>query len=103
MIYPWMFDLDPTLRPLQEAAQILADYEDWPPLYDVERLPSVSVPVAAAVYYDDMYVERAFSEETSATIPGCRIWLTNQYQHDALRADGETLFHRLHDMLRGNA
>jgi pimeloyl-ACP methyl ester carboxylesterase len=102
MIYPWMFDLDPTLRPLQEAAQILAEYEDWPPLYDVERLRGVSVPVVAAVYYDDMYVERAFSEETAAAIRGCRIWLTNQYQHNALRADGETLFRGLHDMLRGN-
>jgi hypothetical protein len=103
MIYPWMFDLDPTLRPLKEAAQILAAYEDWPPLYDVARLRGVSVPVVAAVYYDDMYVERAFSEETAAAIQGCRLWLTNQYQHNALRADGETLFRRLHDLLRGSA
>jgi pimeloyl-ACP methyl ester carboxylesterase len=102
MIYPWQFDLDPALRPLQEAAQILADYEAWPPLYDAAQLRSVSVPVVAAVYYDDMYVERAFSEETAATINGCRMWLTNQYLHDAVRAEGETLFRHLHDMLRGN-
>jgi pimeloyl-ACP methyl ester carboxylesterase len=103
MIYPWMFDLDPTLRPFQEAAQILAEYEEWPPLYDAGRLREVNVPVVAAVYYDDMYVERAFSEETAGAIRGCRMWLTNQYQHNALRADGETLFRRLHDMLRGTA
>jgi pimeloyl-ACP methyl ester carboxylesterase len=103
MIYPWMFDLDPTLRPLREAAKILAAYEDWPPLYDAGRLRGTSVPVVAAVYYDDMYVERSFSEETAATIRGCRIWLTNQYQHNALRVEGEALFRRLYDMLRGNA
>jgi pimeloyl-ACP methyl ester carboxylesterase len=102
MIYPWLFDLDPALQPLKETAEILAQHEHWPRLYDVARLQSNTVPVVAAVYYDDMYVERAFSEEAAATIRGCRVWLTNQYQHNALRADGETLFRRLLDMLRGN-
>lgn len=102
MIYPWMFDLDPTLRPFKEVAQILADHETWPRLYDAARLSDIAVPVVAAVYYDDMYVERAFSEETAATIRGCRPWVTNQYQHNALRAQGEQVFSHLLDMLRGN-
>ena len=102
MIYPWMFDLDPALQPYRETAQILADYTEWPRLYDADRLRDLHVPVAAAVYYDDMYVERAFSEATAATIPGCMMWLTNQYQHNALRADGEVLLRRLLAMLHGN-
>ena len=46
------------------------------------------MPVAAAIYAEDMYVERAFSEETAARIRGLRPWLTNEYEHNALRADG---------------
>jgi len=38
MIYPWMIDADPVLRPLRAAADILAERDDWPPLYDPARL-----------------------------------------------------------------
>ena len=53
------------LQPLREAAELLAAETDWPVLYDVEKLAHNPVPGAAAVYYDDMYVERSFSEETA--------------------------------------
>jgi len=62
-----------------------------------------AVPCAAAIYYDDMYVERAYSEETAATIRGLRVWVTNEYEHNALRADGERLLDRLLAILRGEA
>jgi len=101
MIYPWMFDEYRYLRPLKEAAEILAAYEGWPHLYDIEVLQANSVPCAAAVYYDDMYVERAFSEETAQNIRGIRLWITNEYQHNALRADGETVLGQLLDRLHG--
>lgn len=101
MIYPWMFDEDLALHPLKEAAEILADYEGWPALYDLSQLRANTVPVCAAVYYDDMYVERTFSEEAAATIAGCQVWVTNQYQHNGLRADGEVVLGRLIGMLRG--
>jgi pimeloyl-ACP methyl ester carboxylesterase len=103
MIYPWMFAEDGGLRPLQEAMQILAKYQDWPALYDVPRLRANTVPVAAAVYYDDMYVERAFSEEAAATILGCRIWVTNEYEHNGLRAEGDAVLGRLIALIRGDA
>lgn len=60
-----------------------------------------SVPGAAVVYYNDMYVERAFSEETARTIPGIKLWVTNEYEHNGLRADGERILDRLITMLRG--
>lgn len=100
MIYPWVFTEDRALQPLQEAAQILAEYDGWPALYNVERLRANTVPVAAAVYYDDMYVERAFSEEAAATIANCRVWVTNEYQHNGLRAS-DAVLGRLIDMVRG--
>lgn len=101
MIYPWMFDEYPGLQPLKGAAEILAHYDGWPILYDVERLRANRVACAAAIYYDDMYVERELSEETARTIGGIKLWITNEYEHDGLRADGEQLLDRLLGMVRG--
>jgi len=47
-----------------------------------------------------MYVERALSEETASTIRGIRVWVTNEYEHNGLRSDGEKVLGRLIDMLR---
>ena len=41
------------------------------------------------------------SEETAAAIRGIKLWVTNQYEHNALRADGEALLDRLLRMVRG--
>jgi pimeloyl-ACP methyl ester carboxylesterase len=101
MVYPWLFEDVRALRPLRGAADRIAEDADWPRLYDAEALERNEVPVVAAVYADDMYVERAFSEETAAAIRGARIWLTNEYDHNALRADGDRLLDRLLAMLRG--
>jgi hypothetical protein len=57
--------------------------------------------VVAAIYADDMYVERELSEETAASIRGIRTWLTNEYDHNALRVHGEVLLGRLLELLRG--
>ena len=96
MIYPWLFEEDCALRPLKEVAEILAQQADWPHLYDADRLRANCVPCAAVIYADDMYVERAFSEETARLI-GCRYWLTNEYQHNGLRADGAAVLGRQPD------
>ena len=103
MIYPWMADADPVLRPLRAAADLLAERDDWPPLYDPSRLAVNEVPVAAAVYYDDMYVDRELSMRTAAAIRGLRPWVTSEYQHDGLRVSGGAVLGRLIDMCRGNA
>jgi pimeloyl-ACP methyl ester carboxylesterase len=92
MIYPWMFDDDPMMRPLRPVADALADRPQWPVLYDVDRLRDNRVPVAAAVYDTDMYVSRDLSLRTAATIGGLRLWHTDEHQHDGLRvSDGEVL------------
>jgi pimeloyl-ACP methyl ester carboxylesterase len=101
-VYPWMFEEYGALAPLREAADILAGHE-WPRLYDDDRLAANEVPVAAAIYAEDMYVERAFSEETAARIRGLRTWLTDEYEHNALRADGGRVLGRLIDLARGRA
>jgi hypothetical protein len=101
-VYSWMFEDFGALAPLREAAELLAERE-WPPLYDADRLRRNEVPAAAAIYADDIYVERTFSEETAATIRGLRPWVTNEYEHDGLRVNGEGILDRLIDLARGRA
>ena len=48
-----------------------------------------------------MYVPRATSEQTAASIRGLRPWLTNELNHDGLRIDGDLVLGRLIDMARG--
>jgi hypothetical protein len=101
MIYPWMFRGDPVLRPLAEVADILADLDDWPPLYDPARLAANEVPVSAAIYYNDMYVPQQFSVQTAAQIRGLRSWITSEYEHDGLSASRDRVLDRLIGMVRG--
>ena len=102
MVFPWMFDDYAQLQPLKGAAEILAQTDDWPALYDLERLRHNTVPVAAVVYYDDMYVHREFSEETARMVPNMRLWFTNEYEHNGLRADGAAVLGRLLAIVRGD-
>lgn len=57
MVFPWMFEEFAALRPLKQAAHLLAQKADWPKLYNLDMLQSNSVPVAGATYYEDMYVD----------------------------------------------
>jgi len=100
-VYPWSFDDDSELAPLRGAADLLAERE-WPALYDEEALRSTDVPCAAAIYADDAYVDRAFSEETASMIPTMRPWLTNELEHNGLRADGARVLDRLVGLARGS-
>ena len=50
-----------------------------------------------------MYVEREFSELTAREIRGLRSWVTNEYEHNGLRVDGERILGRLLDLARGRA
>lgn len=101
MIYPWMFEEYRRLRPLREAAEILARDEDWSPLYDKAVLNDNAVPAVAVVYVNDMYVDRRFSEPAAAEIRGLRTWITDEYEHNGLRSNGDRVLGHLLDMLHG--
>jgi pimeloyl-ACP methyl ester carboxylesterase len=97
-VYPWQLEDWQRLQPLADVAEILAE-EVWPVLYDPVRLASNSVPCAAAVYTEDLYVERQFSEEVAKHVPGIKLWLTDEHDHDALRVVGGPILDRLFTML----
>jgi pimeloyl-ACP methyl ester carboxylesterase len=100
-MHPWQLRTDPALRPLAETGELLAAWEGWTPLYDPAVLAANTVPVAALVYLDDMYVDTGYSLQTAAAIRGLRPWVTNQYEHDGLRLDGIAVLDRLISMVRG--
>jgi pimeloyl-ACP methyl ester carboxylesterase len=102
MVQPWMFEQIGALRPLQQTAGLLAAVDDWPDLYDLDTLAGNTVPVAAAVYHDDMYVESAYSLETAQLVGNMAVWVTNEYAHDGLAGDARVL-DRLLDMAAGEA
>jgi pimeloyl-ACP methyl ester carboxylesterase len=101
-VFGWMFSDYGELQALEKAAQLLSEHK-WPRLYDAKRLRSCEVPCAAAIYAEDAYVERSFSEETARLIPTMRTWLTNEYEHNALRVDGRRVLDRLIALARGEA
>ena len=94
----------PRLAPLASTANLLASRTDWPALYDEQALAANKVPTVAVIYANDMYVERQFSEAVVARVPNIRMWLTSEYEHNGLRADGDgRVFTRLLEMLQGQA
>ncbi len=101
-VFPWMWQDYRGLRPHREVAELLAEHP-WPRLYDPDRLARNEVPVAATIYVDDIYVERRFAESTARAVRGLRPWITNEYVHNGLRADGERVVGRLLDLVRGRA
>lgn len=100
-IHPWHFTSDPSLRPLRETAELLAARTDWPALYDRSRLATNEVPVAAAVYHDDMYVDTGHALETARAVRGLRTWVTDEYEHDGVRVSGPRVLDRLLGLARG--
>jgi pimeloyl-ACP methyl ester carboxylesterase len=99
-VYSWMLTDYGRLGPLREAAELLAQRE-WPRLYDEDRLRACTVPAAAAVYAEDAYVDRSFSEATAAMIPTMRPWLTNEYQHSGIGENGDHVLDRLIGLVKG--
>lgn len=100
MMYPWMFREIRSLRPFAEAADLLAAKDDWPALYDLDRLAGNDVPLCAAVYADDLYVDADLQLDTLDRVGNARAWVTNEYEHDGLRAAPRVL-ERLLDMGNG--
>jgi len=101
-VFPWMFDDYGALAAHREAAMLLAEH-DWPRLYDEDRLRDNEVPVAAAVYYDDPYVDTGLAMRTAEVVRGMRPWVTSEYLHNGLRADGNRILDRLIALAAGRA
>ncbi|GAA1610719.1 alpha/beta fold hydrolase [Leucobacter chromiireducens] len=103
MVFPWMFEEIRALRGFRAGVEILAARE-WPiEMYDTAQLAQNAVPVEAAVYFDDMYVDAGLSLDTAARVSALHAWVTNEFEHDGVHHDGvaERLFTALEHRLGG--
>lgn len=98
MAFPWMFDDVRLLRGFRRAVDALAAKDDWSPLYDPEALARNEVPLAAVVYFDDMYVDAGLQLETLKGVGNAQYWVTNEFEHDGI-GSGRTLT-RLRELVR---
>lgn len=98
MAFPWMFEQVRLLRGFAPAVQELAARPTWSRLYDPERLAANEVPVAAAVYHDDMYVDAHLQLDTLSRVGSSQAWVTNELEHDGIRS-GRVLTH-LRELVR---
>ncbi|MGQ7311085.1 alpha/beta fold hydrolase [Microbacterium arabinogalactanolyticum] len=97
-VFPWMFQEVERLKPFAGAVEINQQRDDWPPIWDAVALSHNRVPVTAAIYQEDIYVDEAMSRETSAQVPNMRHWITNEWQHDGLGRSAGGVLDRLISM-----
>jgi proline iminopeptidase len=87
MMFPWMFEEIRSLRPFRAGVEALARRKSYSQLYDLARIKANDVPIAAIVYFDDLYVDAGLSLATAAAVGNLTHWVTNQYEHDGIRQD----------------
>lgn len=98
MAFPWMFDEVRLLRGFRDAVHSLAARSAWTPLYDADRLAASQVPLAAAVYFDDMFVDAGLQLDSLSRIGNAQYWVTNEFEHDGI-GSGRT-FTALRELVR---
>ncbi|KAI0508366.1 alpha/beta-hydrolase [Xylaria bambusicola] len=94
MIFPFHFETCSELVKMKETAHILANYDEWPPLYNLEQLGKNEVPVYAASY-NDMYVDAGLARVTASRIRGIKVFETNVLFHSALRSKPDEVLREL--------
>jgi hypothetical protein len=99
MFYPWMFEEIRLLKPFGPAVHVLQERTDWPARYDIPRLAANEVPVAAAIYFDDLYVDPDLQLRTASEIANLTTWVTDEWEHDGVGASGGEVVRHLQRLL----
>ncbi len=108
MIFKSMFDDFTELRPFKEVAEYIAQNDLWSPLYDVNVLKKLTnrhygantedqivVPVVAATYAEDLFVDFNLTAEAAYKIGGIRRWITSEFFHGGLSVDAKRVLSAL--------
>lgn len=111
VVFPWMCEGDYAELSkfgMRALANALADKNDWGQLYNTDHIKkalsmeSGKSKAAAAVYYDDMYVDFDASMKVIKVLDeNIKVWITNDYQHSGLRDDGAFIIAKLMGMVKG--
>lgn len=88
----------PAFRPWRDVTLALAEFA-WPRIYDADAIAASEATGAAAVYVDDVYVPVDFSLETARLLPGVKLWVTSEHEHNGLRTG--PVLSRLIDLAHG--
>ena len=91
-MFPWMFEEDPTLVPFKPAMDLLMEDTWFDPIYDEAALKANTVPLQAAVYFDDLYVDSGMQLDTLSRVGASHYWTTNEFEHDGIRG-GDVFAH----------
>ncbi|TVY50629.1 Proline iminopeptidase [Lachnellula cervina] len=95
MVFPFMFESFSELQKLRKVAEIIAQYPEWPDLFDEHQLAKNEVPVYAAVFVDDVYVNFELAQESIQKVRNCKQFITNTMYHDAVRSKTEQVVEAL--------
>lgn len=102
MCFDWYAELDPALQPIARATELIASHTGWDALYDLQQLSANTVPVAALVYADDVFVDRELSVAAAKQVANLEVWESDAWHHDGIAQAGAEIFQRLHGMITTN-
>ena len=94
-MFPWMFEEFPELRAFAPAMDVLMADTEFDRTYDPVRLTENEVPLQAAVYFDDLYVDSGLQLDTLSRVGNAHAWVTNEFEHDGLH--GSEVFKHLYE------
>ncbi|PNP89711.1 alpha/beta fold hydrolase [Gardnerella sp. DNF00502] len=97
-VFPWMFDQELALSPFKPAVDSMMEDKKFGKIYDEEQLSNNEVPLQAAVYFDDLYVDSGLQLDTLSRISNSHYWTTNEFEHDGVH--GSKVFRHLLDEAR---
>jgi hypothetical protein len=87
MIHEFMLrDAGPELEPFIEPAKILAQYREWPALYDMESLSKNTGWLRALIYPADLFLDFEISKSTALRVGNCQqIWAPADWVHGSIK------------------
>ena len=86
-VFPWMFDQQKALQPFLPAVDCMMNDMQFGKIYDLDQLANNEVPLQAAVYFDDLYVDSGLQLDTLSHISNSHYWTTNEFEHDGVHGD----------------
>ncbi|KAF3922211.1 hypothetical protein ABW21_db0208950 [Orbilia brochopaga] len=101
MVYESMLDDYAVLRDVKLVAHALAERKWEGRLYDLNKLATNSVPVYAATYMDDMYVDYELTRVFAGITGNFHEFVTNSMHHNAVSAKTSEVIGKLWELRKG--
>src|ERR1700742_4805276 len=96
-----MLDDYTSLRQVKDVANTLAQRKWDGKLYNLDILAKNSVPVYAATYIDDMYVDFQLTRKFAEITGNLHEFITNSMYHDAIRSKTNEVIEELWELRKG--